>query len=173
MAELIYQNLGINVALAFGTTNYVGQSILVTKSFKLTSIKYYLHTTSLSGNVTANVYNANSSFVPTGEVLDTTTFDGNTVLGANGTVLYEIVFGAKPQFIKDSKYSIILSAVNEGISAYASTGNAYINGTATFSNNSGSSWTTNTTDLYFLVYGELTPELDSVTIIEQDEMWTF
>ena len=87
----------------------VGQTIIIHTAHIITSIKFKLwRKGSPSGNVVANLYEADANHLPTGSVLATAQISASSITTTSPGVLYEFVFGNKILLEQGEEYAITL-----------------------------------------------------------------
>lgn len=137
----------------FGT-GWRGQVFTASSSYSATSFKVLLSTNGAPGTLTGGLYAVGAS-KPTGAALATATFDGNTLTSTS--VWVEFVLSTGVALTSGTQYALVFAAPS-GNSSNALTLRAkapgdYAGGSYVFSSNSGTSWSTDTGDIMFQVYG--------------------
>ena len=144
---------------SYGET-WQAQTFTPSEAHKITSVKLKLYRKGSPGTLTASIKATDGSGHPTGSDLCSGTINGNGLTEDTGGLWYVIALGAGYTLEADTKYAIILKALdgsysNSGQWRVDESGGAYAGGRREVSYNGGSSWTGYTgMDFMFEDWGE-------------------
>ncbi len=161
----------MNYSLIIGTLSvygdkYTGQtftvgSVGVNVSYTIQSVGFYAHRIGTAGTCTVNLY-ATTSGKPTGSILATGTFDGDTLPNSSSyqdSVYIEVDLSNDFRVTPGIQYAFVVnktggSILNNVVRIRDKAGSIwYPNGDATTSSDAGSSWSIQNADAYFRVVG--------------------
>ncbi|GAI89417.1 unnamed protein product, partial [marine sediment metagenome] len=141
-------------------TYWLAQTFTPSIAHKITSVKLKLYRTGLPGTGTISIKATDGAGHPTGGDLCSGTIDGNTLTTNAAGAWYEITLGAGYDLNADTKYAIVVRITGGSTSNCIrwrcdETSPTYTPGCFEVSDNSGSSWTSNTgIDFMFEDWGE-------------------
>lgn len=137
--------------------NWWCQSFTPAVAHKINSVKFKMWRSGLPGTITVEIKAADASHFPTGPVLCSGTFNGNTLTTVTPGAWYEITLGAGADLSEGVEYTIEIKATDGDASKLIKLrGNSvglYLGGQAAYTLNSGGSWTAQVGyDIYFIEY---------------------
>jgi len=142
------------------------------KNHNITSVKLKLYRSGSPGTFTVGIRETDANGHPTGSDLTSGTIDGDSLTTDTNGAWYEISL-TPYELTAGTKYAIVARAPSGSSSKYVSwrvdsTNPSYTGGNMEYSNDSGSSWSTDTSrDLMFEEYGE---EI-SVAFMKPTKVW--
>ncbi len=150
---------GDDGAWEFGIINWMAQTFTPSTAHKITSVKLPLYRWGSPGTITVSIKATDGNGHPTGDDLCLGTTDGNALTTDTGGEWREITLGAGANLAADTKYAIVARAPDSLFDKVYwrvdGTSPTYTGGALEWSNNSGSSWTTEAEqDFLFEEWGE-------------------
>jgi hypothetical protein len=155
-----YYNTGDDWADDVYSTFWASQTFTPSVAHTITSVKLKLYRQGSPGIMTVSIRATDASGHPTGADLCSGTIDGSAITTDSAGAWYEITLGSGYALSANTKYAIVCRAPN-GVNANNavrwrgdSTSPTYAGGCREYSNNSGTSWTSHTSeDLMFEEWG--------------------
>lgn len=137
--------------------NWWCESFTPAVAHKKNSVKFKMWRSGLPGNITVEIKAADGSHFPTGPVLCSGTFDGNTLTTSSPGEWYEISLGAGANLSEGVEYTVELKATGgtaaKLVKLRGDSSGFYLGGQAAYTLNSGGSWTAQPAhDIYFIEY---------------------
>ena len=152
-AVTIAESLSANtqVAITF-STEQVAQTFTAALTGWITSAVVNVSHAATDGTAHVDIYAEDGSNRPTGPVLATASVNTSTI----GGVLEDITFTFNKdiQLVQGEKYVLVYRITSGQSGVGSNLPSAYSGGILLTSLNSGSSWTSQTLDMYFGVYGD-------------------
>jgi len=155
-----YYNAGDNYYDSIRAAYWFAQTFTPATAHKITSVKLKLYRLGSPGTVTVSIKATDGSGHPTGADLCSGTTNGNTLTDTSPGEWREITLGAGYNLDADTKYAIVVRALNGDSSNYVAwrsdgTSPTYAGGCLEYSEDSGSSWGSDTGyDFMFEDWGE-------------------
>lgn len=137
--------------------NWWCQSFTPVVAHKKNSVKFKMWRLGLPGNITVEIKAADASHFPTGPVLCSGIFDGDTLTTVSPGKWYEITLGAGADLNEGVEYTAELKATTGGVADLVklrgNSAGVYLGGGASYTLNSGVTWTPQAGyDIYFIEY---------------------
>lgn len=166
-----YYDSGLDGSIGFHTVAWNAQTFTPAEAHKITSVKLQLSKTGSPGEITVSI-RATSGGLPTGGDLCSGTTDGDTLTTEWPGEWREITLGDGYNLDADTKYAIVVRALEGSSSNYLNwykdgTSPTYAGGGRCNSENSGSSWSDQSSwdDFMFEEWGE--PPVSAPTVTTQ------
>jgi hypothetical protein len=167
-----YFNAGSDNCTAIWGVNVGAQTLTTsaTTEYTVTSVRLEMLRVGSPGTVTVSIRRATAvaPFTPTGVDLTSGTINGNTL--ATSAAWYDIPMATQTTLELNSTYAIVVSAANGDISNYVCwrkvNAGGLANGNADTSANSGVTWTAQTWDNMFELWGNQALEIQDAKVFQ-------